>query len=156
MPPVISFNHSHVYVSTGLAPAAGFQVGVATSITISLTNTGSDAGNANVLLWWVGPCASSTTGPMIDLVNGHRLAPPFNAAPIKFTVSAGTGGHVTVSWTPNAADFPPVLGPSIPGSLFAQVAVLASPPIFSGDNTALNNWNPTHPLCAQRNIQIAT
>jgi hypothetical protein len=156
MPPAISFNHSQLYLSTGLVPASGFNVGHATSITIFLGNAGNELGNANVLLWWVGPCASPTAGPMIDLVNGHKLAAPFNAAPIKFTVSPGTGGHATVSWTPSAADFPHALGPSVPGCLFAQVTVLGSPPTYLGDNTALNNWNPAYALCAQRNIQIAT
>ncbi len=156
MPPVISFNHANLYLNTGLVPASGFRVNHATSITISLGNTGSETGNVNIHLWWVGPCVSPPAGPMIDLVSTSKLAPPYCGVAIKFSVVMTTGGSVTVSWTPSAADFPRSLGTSVPGCLFAQAEVLPSPPTYPGDTTALNNWNPAYTLCAQHNIQIAT
>jgi len=157
MPPSIFCDHSNLYLNASLVPQAPFSVGHATSITISLLNNGTEAGDANVHLWWIGPTMSLAPGPMSDLVNGNKLAPPFGAAhPIIFTVMPTTGGKVTVSWTPSAADFPKSLGPSVPGCLFAQVEVLPAPPTFSGDTSALSNWSPAYTLCAQHNIHIAT
>jgi hypothetical protein len=161
MPPVICFDHSdlsHLYLNPGLVPLAPFRVGHSTSITISLSNTGDETGNAIIHLWWIGPTMSPGAGPMLDLVNGGKLAPPFGAAhPILFGVLSGGGGKATVSWTPSAADFPKaVFGASVPGCLFAQAEIQVAPPTYPGDTSALTNWSPAYSLCAQRNIHIAT
>jgi hypothetical protein len=157
MPPVISFNHASLYSNTGLAPSSSsLSVGQAMKITITLLNTG-DAGNAIVHLWWIGPSASSTTGPMIDLVNGDKLALPYGPThPINIAVGIGVGGNAVVSWTPNEADFPRTLGTSVPGCLFAQVEVKPIMPSYPGDTSALTNWSPAYSLCAQHDIKIAT
>jgi hypothetical protein len=157
MSAIISFDHSNLYSNKGLVPSSSFQVGHSTNITISLHNTGSTIGDANVHLWWIGPTLSSTSGPMFDLVNGNRLAPPYGAAyPIIFSVMPTTGSKITVAWTPSALDFPHSLGATVPGCLFAQVEVLPAPPIDPGDTSALSNWSPAYVLCAQHNIQITT
>jgi hypothetical protein len=156
MNPMISFSHSNLYLNTGLVPAAGFSVGHATNITITLKNTGG-AGNAIVHLWWIGPSLCGGAGPMIDLVNGSRLAPPYGPLhPLNIAVGDLTGNSANVSWTPSAADFPHALGPSVPGCLFAQVVVKAAPPVYAGDTSALTIWSPAYALCAQHNIHIAT
>ena len=155
----ISFDHSSLYANVGLLPdVSGFRVGQSTNITITLSNSGPTTRNAIIHLFWVGPTMTIGTGPMLDLVNGNKLAPPYGTAhPVLFSVEPGTGGGVTVSWTPSAADFPGVaLGASVPGFLFAQAEIQALPPFHPGDTSALNNWNPAHVLCAQHNIQIVT
>lgn len=158
MPTNISFDHSNLYISIALTPSAQFKVGQPTSITISLRNSGTGARTVNVHLWWIGPAVSSTTGPMMDLVNGNKLVPPYGSGhPIVLTPLPTTGGTVTVSWIPSAADFPTTLGTSVPGCLFAQAEVLPSPPTDPvGDNSALTCWSPAHALCAQRTIHVAT
>ena len=156
----ISFNHSSLYANPGLSfsPLPGFKVGYATSITISLSNTGATTRNVIIHLWWAGPTMPSSPGPMIDLVSTNRLAPPYGSThPIFFSVAAGGVGSATVSWTPSAADFPSAtLGASVPGFIFAQAEIQALPPTLPGDTSALNNWCPAYALCAQYNIQIAT
>ena len=162
MPPVITFtgaNPGNLYSNPGLAPAGALKVGLATDITISLTNTGT-SGGVTVDLWWIGPSMISGAGPLVDLVNTNRLAPPYGSSyQISFSVPAAGVHAVTVSWTPTAADFPPTLGAFIPGSLFAQVTLPAMypiPPGYPANNSALNNWNPAYPLCAQHVVRIAT
>jgi hypothetical protein len=155
----ISFDHSSLYANGGLLPdVSGFKVGQATNITITLSNSGPMTRNAIIHLFWVGPNMTIGMGPLLDLVNGNKLAPPFGAQnPVLFSVEPGTGGRVTVSWTPSAVDFPGgALGTSAPGFLFAQAEIQALPPFQPGDTSALNNWNPAFVLCAQHNIQIAT
>jgi hypothetical protein len=155
----ISFDHSSLYANVGLLPdVSGFRVGQATNITITLSNDGPTTRNAIIHLFWVGPNATAGIGPLLDLVNGNKLAPPFGAPDlVRFDVEPGIGGDITVSWTPSAADFPGVaLGSSVPGFLFAQAEIQAAPPFQPGDTSALNNWNPAFVLCAQHNIQIAT
>ena len=155
----ISFDHSSLYANAGLLPdVSGFRVGQATNITITLSNSGPMTRNAIIHLFWVGPNMTIGMGPLLDLVNGNKLAPPFGAQnPVLFSVEPGTGGRVTVSWTPSAVDFPGgALGTSAPGFLFAQAEIQALPPFQPGDTSALNNWNPAFVLCAQHNIQIAT
>ncbi len=160
MPSTISFDHSNLYSNTGLVPSPGCRVDTATNITISLFNTGS-AASVVVHLWWIGPTLSASAGPMVDLVNCNKLAPPYGPAqPVVLTVEPSVGhnpgGHITVSWIPSSTDFPRALGLHVPGCLFAQVEVLPVPPISPGDTSALNNWSPAYALCAQHNIQIST
>jgi hypothetical protein len=162
MPPVITFtgaNPTNLYSNPGLAPASSFRVGITTHITISLSNAGA-SGGVTVDLWWIGPSMVSGAGPMVDLVNTNRLMPPYGSSyQISFSVPASGVHAVTVAWTPNAADFPPTLGVSIPGCLFAQVGVPAMypiPPGWPANTSAANNWDPAYPLCAQHNIQIHT
>jgi hypothetical protein len=161
MPPVITFTGAkatNLYSNPGLAPSGPFKVGISTNITISLSNAGS-TGGVTVELWWIGPSMISGAGPMVDLVNSNRLAPPYGSS-YQISFSPTNGVHaVTVTWTPNAADFPPTLGASIPGSLFAQVVLPAMypiPPGYPANNSAVNNWDPAYSLCAQHNIHIAT
>jgi len=160
MPPILRFDHSSPYlnyVNPVLNPAGPFTVGHATGINISIQNTGSEIGNAIVHLFWVGPVQSSAGGPMMDLVNGSKLAPPYGpSTPILISVVPTTGGKTTVWWTPSAADFPKTLGPSVPGCLFAQVEVLPNLPLYPGDTSAITNWSPIYQLCAQHNIHITT
>ena len=157
MPPIISFSHYNLYHNLNLVPAGPFNVSTATSINISLSNTGSETANARIHLWWIGPTQGACPGPMIDLVAGSKLVPPYGPAqPILFGVAPSVGGRATVSWIPSAADFPRTLGPSVPGCLFAQVEVLPSPPTYPGDPSALTIWNPAYTLCAQHNIYIGT
>ena len=157
MPPIISFNHYNIYRNLNLVPAGPFNVGHPTSISISLSNTGSDTGNAKIHLWWIGPTQGACPGPMMDLVAGSKLVPPCGPTqPILFSVQPNASGHATVSWIPSAADFPRTLGPSVPGCLFAQAEIMPSAPTYAGDASALNNWDPTYTLCAQHNIYIGT
>jgi hypothetical protein len=156
----ISFDHSNLYSNTGLVPSSSFKVGHGTSITISLFNSGA-ARSVSVHLWWIGPTLSTSTGPMVDLVNCNKLVPPYCITqPIVLTVEPSSGhtpgGQIVVSWIPSATDFPKTLGSSVPGSLFAQVEILAAPPTYPGDTSALTNWSPAYTLCAQHNIQIST
>jgi hypothetical protein len=160
MPPILRLDHSNPYLNylnPAVNPSGPFTVGSATTITISIQNTGSETGNANVHLYWIGPMQSSSAGPMMDLVGCNQLAPPYGSAhPILFSVLPSVGGNATVSWTPSAADFPKTLGPSVPGCLFAQIEVLPNPPTYPGDSSALTNWSPIYQLCGQHNIHIVT
>jgi hypothetical protein len=160
MPPILRIDHSSpflTYTNPALNPTGPFTVGHATSINISVQNAGSETGNANVHLFWIGPMQGASAGPMMDLVNSNKLVPPYGSAhPIMFSVLPGAGGKATVSWIPSAADFPKTLGPSVPGCLFAQIEVLPNPPTYSGDPSALTNWSPIYQLCAQHNIHIVT
>ena len=158
MPPIVGFNHSNLYLNVNLTISNPFNVGHATSITISLSNTGTETGNAIVHLWWIGPTLSAAAGPMLDLVAANKLAPPYGSGqPILVPVQPGVGGKVTVAWTPSAADFPrTTLGPSVPGCLFAQAEVLPNQPAYPGDSSALNIWSPAYTLCAQHSIHIGT
>jgi hypothetical protein len=160
MPPILRFDHSSPYLnylSPALSPTGAFTVGHPTSINISIQNSGSETGNANVHLFWIGPMQGSSTGPMMDLVNCDKLVPPCGSThPILFSVLPNVGGKTTVSWIPSAADFPKTLGPSVPGCLFAQIEVLPNAPTYPGDLSAITNWSPIYQLCAQHNIHIIT
>lgn len=154
MPPVLHFNHTNIYHNPALALSGPFKVGQPTSITISVDNSGTEGGVAEVHLWWLGPCASSHAGPT-NLLN--KCDPPNNAGhPLVFSSDPGVGGRITVSWTPSASDFPPGMGPSVFGGIFAQVVSQPVAPNFAGDSSALGCWNPGYRLCALHNTMVAT
>src|SRR5450631_2065685 len=108
MPPILLVDHSNPYLNylnPAVNPSGTFTVGQATTITISIQNTGSETGNANVHLFWIGPMQSSSTGPMMDLVNCNKLAPPYGSThPILFSVLPSVGGNAPVSRVPSPAD----------------------------------------------------
>jgi len=157
MPPNIYFDHSSTYLNTGLTPSGPFEVGHSTDITISLLNDGNEAGIVDVKLSFLSPAAGFTPGTQLDLL--PLIDAPVD--PIIFTVAAATGavpgtGSKTVGWTPRATDFPDSLGTTVHGCLFAQTTVLPIAPEYPGDTSALDNWDPSYPLCAQHNIDIIT
>jgi hypothetical protein len=153
MPPVLHFNHTNIYQNPALAFSSPFKVGRPTSITISVDNSGTDAGVAEVHLWWLGPCAGAH-GPTNLL---YKCDAPNNAGqPIIFSVNPGGEGHLTVSWTPNARDFPVAMGHFVFGAIFAQLVSQPVAPVFAGDTSALPCWNPAYRLCALHNTQVET
>jgi hypothetical protein len=81
--------------------------------------------------------------------------------PLRFAVGAASGsvpgvGTIDVYWTPSAADFRAPHGTCLQGSLFAQAIILACPPNYPADYSAVNNWSPYYWLCAQHMTTVTT
>jgi hypothetical protein len=162
MPPNIHFDHSsNVCFNTALQPLGALKAGQPTDVQISLLNDGTDAGDTTVHLYYCGPTAGSPGGVQRPLLAPHDLTIPGGASEIAIPVSAVGGGMPgtgtqTVAWTPDSGDFTSGTATSFHGCLFAQAVVLPGAGGYTGDTTALGNWDPAYPLCAQHNVDVLT